>query len=590
MSYQDLRAFLSALDAEGDLVRIREEVDPYLEITVIQHRVMEQGGPALLFENVKGSPFRLVTNLFGTEKRVAMVFGGDPGSVGRNLVELAGTFMPPTAGKLWAGRKSLLSVASARLRKVSRAPVLEHRTGNPDITTLPCLFCWPEDGGPFFTLPLVHTTDPETGIGNLGIYRMQRYDRTTTGMHWQIEKGGGFHFQKAVRMGLPLPVSVILGGPPALTMAAVCALPEGVDERMLASLIMGKPLSVITRKKSGHRLPATAEFILEGSVCSGDLRREGPFGDHLGHYSRSADFPVYRITEMLYRNKPIFPATVVGKPAQEDYHIGVALQEMTMPLLRLVHPGIIDLWAYPETGFHPLAVASVNERYPREALKQAFAILGFGQLSLTKILVVVDGTCADVRDFRQVSTMVWRHLSCEEGIHLIAPTAQDTLDFTGPSMNTGSRLLLIATGSGEQPRRRVPPPPGPFAVHHPDILGVAAIGEAFLMVKVTGTGQRAQLQELLRSHEQTSGYLFHILVSDDVPLDDMTLMLWGWFTRFDPLQDLYPADRTTVGNRLVFSFPILIDATWKKGYRKPVIFDQKTVRSVDKKWHKMGIG
>ena len=292
MSFPDLRSFIEDLERDGELVRVKAEVDPNQEITIIQHRVLAARGPALLFENVKGSPYRVVSNLFGTEARVNRVFGRPPAEIGGELAALAEALMPPTGTAAWKNRRLLLRLLTARLRRRRSGPVLDEIQTPPQLTRLPCLTCWPLDGGPFFTLPLVHTVDPETGAGNLGIYRMQRYDDTSTGMHWQIEKGGGFHFQKACRLGRSLPVSVFLGGPPALTLAAIAPLPEGVDERLLAALIMGRPLDVIRRAATGHRIPAAAEFVLEGRVTAGDSRREGPFGDHLGHYSHSADFPV----------------------------------------------------------------------------------------------------------------------------------------------------------------------------------------------------------------------------------------------------------------------------------------------------------
>ena len=408
MSFPDLESFVRDLESCGQLVRIREEVDPNLEVTVIQHRVLAQQGPALLFENVKGSRIRLLTNLYGTQERVNRVFHRDPAEIGALLAGMATDLIPPGPAKVWRARNKIFRLLQARMKNVARAPVLDELHEPAALDQLPCLTCWPLDGGPFFTLPLVHTCHPETGVGNLGIYRMQRFDANSTGMHWQIEKGGGFHFQVACARREPLPISVILGGPPALTFAAIAPLPEGIDERILASLILGKPLEMIARRTTGHRIPARAEMVLEGSVTPGDLRHEGPFGDHLGHYSHSADFPVFRVQRMLSRRNPIYPATVVGKPPQEDFYIGVALQEMTLPILKFMHPGIKDLWAYPESGFHPLAVASVTERYPREALKQAFAILGQGQLSLTKILIVVNGDVQNIRDFRQVSRSLWQ--------------------------------------------------------------------------------------------------------------------------------------------------------------------------------------
>jgi UbiD family decarboxylase len=587
--YLDLRAFIDDLERRGQLARVKVEVDSDQEITVIQHRVIAAGGPALLFERVKGSPYRLVSNLFGTKKRVSLACGEAPDLLGERLARVVHQLMPPSVANLWKARRDLLRLLPARMRNVKQGPVLESRTEPADLNRLPVLTCWPDDGGPFFTWPLVHTTDPETGQGNLGIYRLQRFRRDATGMHWQIERGGGFHFYKAVQTGRPLPVSVFLGGPPALTIAAVSPLPEGVDERLLAAYLMGKPLAVIKRSETGHRIPAAAEFVLEGSVTPGDMQQEGPFGDHFGHYSEPAAYPVFRVQRVLARKDAIYPATVVGKPVQEDYYIGQALQALTVPLLKQIKPAIQDIWAYPETGFHPLAVMAVQERYPKEALKFTLSMLGEGHVSMTKVIITVDPD-VDVRNFRAVSTALWRYLT-PEGIHLLTPTAQDTLDFTGPAINTGSRLMILAPQGDGGPLRKAPPPlPMSVTDVHLQLLEAVAIGPAFLMLKVAhGFSDLKSLGEALRRHEVAGQYLFHVLVSEDVDMKDPIMRLWGWFTRFDPAADLHPTNRKIQGNRLIFEFPILIDARWKKGYPQPVEFDPVVAGRVDERWGEYGI-
>jgi UbiD family decarboxylase len=587
--FRDLREFIQALELRGELVRVTAEVDPDQEITIIQHKVLAAGGPALLFENVKGSPYRIVSNLYGTKERVELVIGRPPAEIGEEMAGLAEELMPPTPAKVWKNRKTILKCLGMRMKTVGAGPVLEETHEPANLNQLPVLTCWPLDGGPFFTLPLVHTADPETGGGNLGIYRMQRYDDSSTGMHWQIEKGGGFHFKKAIKLGKPLPISVVLGGPPALTFAAIAPLPEGMDERLLAALMMGQPLEVLHRKTTGHKVSAQAEFILEGSVKEGDDRREGPFGDHLGHYSHSADFPVFRVDRVLARKDAIYPATVVGKPPQEDFFIGNALQEMCVPLLKMMKSGIVDLWSYAETGFHPLAAMSVTERYGKEALKYALGILGEGQLSLTKVLMVVDGD-VNVRDFYAVSRALREHLDPVDGLHLLAPTAQDTLDFTGPAINFGSRLLLLANKGKNSPLRPAPPAPPKPAEVHPGIRALRAFGEGVLMVQVFKDWNRDEIQKSLEGHPVTKQYIVHVAVSEDVEIVDDRMALWGWFTRFDPYLDIHPAEREVRGNKLILHFPMLIDATWKEGYRKPVEFDPEIEKRVNDKWDSYGIG
>jgi UbiD family decarboxylase len=589
VSFVDLRSFLTHLEADGQLARVTAEVDTDQEITIIQHRVMAAGGPALLFENVKGSPYRIASNLFGTPRRVRAVFGGDPAETGELITGLAENLAPPSLSALWSQRKNIRRVLKARMRNVSRGPVMDECFDPPQLDRLPVLKCWPMDGGPFFTLPLVHTTDCETGVGNLGIYRLQRFDAASTGMHWQIEKGGGFHFARARQLGKKLNVSVFLGGPPALTIAAITPLPEGVDERLLAAMLLGRPLDVIRRQPTGHRIPAHAEFVIEGTVSDGDMRQEGPFGDHLGHYSHSADFPVFRVDRVLARKDAIYPATVVGKPPQEDYYIGEAIQQLTLPLLKLVKPGVSDIWAYPETGFHPLAVAAVKHRYRREGLKHAMGLLGEGQLSLTKVMIAVDEN-VNVRDFTEVSRAIWSNLDTADGLHLMAPTAQDTLDFTGPSMNTGSRLIILATELPSGPIRKEPPADPPRSEELcSGVSGAVRIGPAILAVQITRDANKETVRRTLAEHPATRDYLLQVMVSDDVPLDDLRMLLWGWFTRFDPLADLHPAERKVEGNRMILRPPIAIDATWKEGYRKPVEFDPEIAARVDAKWDSYGI-
>jgi len=588
--FMDLRSFIKYLETNGELIRITQQVDPDQEVTVIQHKVMDRKGPALLFENVKGSHYSIVSNLFGTKKRVNMVFKGSPEKVGNEIYKLYEQIVPPNLGNLWKSRKGLLNIVKSRLRKVKKGPILETVQEPADLNKLPVLTCWPKDGGAFFTLPLVHTVDPVDGRGNLGIYRLQRFDATSTGMHWQIEKGGSFHFCRAKELARPLPVSVILGGPPILTIAAVAPLPEGIDERLLAAYILGKPIDMIKREGTGHLIPARAEFVLEGMVNDNDLMWEGPFGDHFGHYSSASYYPVFRVDRVLARKDAIYPATVVGKPVQEDFHIGVALQEMARPMLKIIHPAISDIWAYPETGFHPLAVMSVKQRYPREALKHTMAMLGEGQISLTKIMITVDHD-VNVRNFTEVSRALWKYLDAAEGIHLIAPTAQDTLDFTGPAMNTGSRLILLATRKEGNPVRTCEPdmPPDKPSDVHKDIEKFAAWGPAFLMVRLKSEKKIEKVIKSLRSHHITKQYLFHVLLSSDVPFDNDTLLFWGWFTRFDPLMDLHPAKHVVQQNRLIFDFPIAIDARWKDRYPEPVEFDPAIEKQVNEKWSRYNI-
>ena len=399
--HSDLRSFLRTLKKENELVEISAEVDPYLEIAEIHRRIIDQQGKALLFTKVKGSSFPVVTNLFGTVKRIELAFGKRPQEFVKRAVEVAEALLPPTLGKLWGFRDIGRSAMKIGTRVNRNAPVLGRRQDPVDLEAIPFLQLWHEDGGYFNTLPLVYTESPTTGKHNLGIYRMQRYDKSTTGMHWQIGKGGGFHYFEAEQRNESLPVTVFLGGPPALILSAIAPLPEGAPELMLASLLAGDKIGMAANPEGGHRLVADAEFALVGHVPPHERRPEGPFGDHYGYYSLKHDYPVFHPDVIFHRKDAIYPATVVGKPRQEDFFIGDYLQELLSPLFPVVMPAVRDLWSYGETGFHSLAAAVVQERYGREALSAGFRILGEGQLTLTKFLLLTDKP-QDLRDFRSL--------------------------------------------------------------------------------------------------------------------------------------------------------------------------------------------
>ncbi|HTH50437.1 MAG TPA: UbiD family decarboxylase, partial [Pyrinomonadaceae bacterium] len=328
--HRNLRSFIDLLRSEHELVEVSAQVDPYLELAEIHRRVISEQGPALLFTNVKGSHFPVATNLFGTKRRIELAFGPRPLEFVKRAVHAAESLLPPTLGKLWGIRDLAMSAAKLGTKQVSRAPITESRQRNVDLEAIPFIQLWPEDGGHFNTLGLVYTESPSDKKHNLGIYRMQRYDERSTGMHWQIGKGGGFHYFEAEQRDEPLEVTVFMGGPPALTLSAIAPLPEGVGELMLASLLQGSKLATTPNPRGPeyHRLIAEAEFALCGHVPPRETRPEGPFGDHYGYYSLTHDYPVFHADAVFHRKDPIYPATVVGKPRQEDFFIGDYLQEL----------------------------------------------------------------------------------------------------------------------------------------------------------------------------------------------------------------------------------------------------------------------
>ncbi|MDT4898721.1 MAG: 4-hydroxybenzoate decarboxylase subunit [Acidobacteriota bacterium] len=577
--HPNLRSFLDLLEREDDLITIKTEVDPYLELAEVHRRVIERGGPALLFEKVKGSRFPVVTNLFGTERRIERAFGTKPEALVREVVHVAEALLPPRPAKLWQHRSLAIEALKLGTRNTTRAPVTQVMDRPARLDELPVLTTWQEDGGPFFTLPLVYTEHPATRKHNLGMYRMQRYDARTTGLHWQIHKGGGFHYHEAERDNQSLPVTVFLGGPPALILAAIAPLPEDVPELVLASVLAGEKVRMTKNPLgTGHRLVAEAEFALVGHVPPGERKPEGPFGDHYGYYSLQHDYPVFHVEAVFHRRDAIYPATVVGKPRQEDFFIGDYLQKLLSPLFPLVMPSVRDLWSYGETGFHSLAAAVVRERYKREALVSGFRILGEGQLSLTKFLILTD-TPQDLRDFRKLFEHVLARARFESDLFIFANVSMDTLDYTSGKVNEGSKAILLGLGDAirELPRefRGVLPR---------DVRRAEVFCGGCLVVEGLPYGEDAQQAARLAREEVFSGWPL-VVLHDDVSVARKTAdFLWATWTRFEPAADIHAAKTTVVRHHLAYSTPLVIDARTKPGFPAELIVRPDVAELVDRRW------
>jgi UbiD family decarboxylase len=581
LAFTDLQSFLSMLEKEGELHRVTEEVDAELEVTEIATRAVNENLPALLFENVKGSKYPLVINSMASIRRIELALGRPAEALGEDIVRFMEDVNPPSLGSFWRNRKTgwrLLKIRPKNTRRALSQQVVE----DPQLDQLPILKCWPEDGGRFFTLPLVMSKDPNTGAGNMGMYRMQVYDQQTTGMHMQIQKGGGFHYQIAEKMGKPLEMAVAVGGDPSLILAAIMPLPEGLDEVAFSGIVRGQRTPLTRAKTIDMKVPAHAEFVFEGIVRPRVRRLEGPFGDHFGHYSAAGDHPVFEMTRMTRRKNPIFPATVVGIPPQEDRYLGDAAQLALTPLMRLIRHEVKDMWAYYEAGFHNLLVVSVDARYQREAIKTALGILGDGQLSLTKNLILV-GPDVNPRDYRQVIQAIRRNFDPEQDFHLIARTAADTLDFTGEALHKGSKMILDATGGplGEGAPTAVALPANIGAIA-PGIVKHRLVGKTMLVVQTTGNG-REVIQKLI-DNPLLGSVKIVVAVSADVDIDDDENLLWGIFTRFDAVLDVMFSRAEFRGIAPVYSGVMGIDATWKQGYQKPLVMDPEIVKKVDSKW------
>ena len=443
--FDSLRAFVDALKKSGELRVVDAEVDPYLEIAEISDRVVKAGGPALLFTNVKGSAFPVLTNQFGTQRRMAMALDAatlDEASQRlRALLDIA----PPEAGAGLFGKldalKSFAPLANAIPQTVKNGSCQDVVVNDPDLTKIPVLTTWPLDGGPFVTLPLVVTKDPKSGRFNVGMYRMQVYNARETGMHWQRHKHGRAH---ADAWGSRIPVAVAIGADPAITYAATAPLPPVVDEYAFAGILRGKPVRLVQCKTVDLKVPADAEFVLEGYVDNEDLRTEGPFGDHTGVYSLANTYPTFHVTCVTHRKDAIYPATVVGKPPMEDAWIGKATERLFLPLLQMVLPEVVDMNLPVEGGFHNLAIVSIEKAYPGHAKKVMNALWGLGHMMmLTRALVIVDAD-VDVQNTREVAWFVLNNLAPEKDV-VMMPGPVDDLDHGSYTVAYGMKMGIDAT-------------------------------------------------------------------------------------------------------------------------------------------------
>ncbi len=578
-AFRNLRQFLAALNDRNDLRRIRVEVDSDLEAAEIHRRVIAAGGPALLFENVKGAAFPLVTNLFGTRERVQLAFGDRPREIIAQVARLPEELMPPSLGRLWSQRRLIRSLTKVGMARRGTGPVSAVR-GEPGVAaTMPLLRTWAEDGGAFLTLPLVYTQHPLTHGHNLGMYRMQRFSDATFGMHWQIGKGGGFHHAVAEGRNEPLPVNVFLGGPPALILAAIAPLPENVPELLLASLVLGEKLPLVRVPETTLPVPAEAEFALVGEVRPHERRPEGPFGDHYGYYSLTHDYPVFRPRTIYHRRDAILPATVVGKPRQEDFFIGDFLQELLSPLFPVVMPAVRDLWSYGETGYHSLSAAVVAQRYKREAMASAFRILGEGQLSLTKFLLVLDES-VPLRDFRRVLEHVLARADFRSDLYVFGNLSMDTLDYCGPKVNEGSKGVLLGVG----PAIRALPAVFDGALP-PEVEDARAWCPGCLVVSGPSFAAEPDAGRRVARTSSFAKWPLVVLVDDVAEaVRSEASFLWTTFTRFEPAADIHAASLELVRNHPSWTPPVVIDARKKPHHPAELICDSRTAETVDRRW------
>ena len=580
MPFPDLRSFIDRLRSDNDIVTVDASVDAHLEVAEIHRRVIAAGGPALLFNNVTGKDFRLVTNLFGTAKRAQVAFGERPLRLVRRAVEVAETILPPTPSALWGARDVGLELVKVGMRKVANGPVVDRVTPNVQLDRLPALTCWPEDGGPFITLPLVYTQHPDRRGHNLGMYRMQVHGPRTAGMHWQIGKGGGYHYAVSEARGQRLPATVFLGGPPALILSAIAPLPENIPELVLASLIAGERLPRV-HGHGPHPLVANAEFALIGDVPPDVRQPEGPFGDHYGYYSLQHDYPVFEAHQMAHRSDAIFPATVVGKPRQEDFFIGDLLQDLLSPLFPLVMPAVEQLWSYGETGYHSLAAAVVKQRYKREAMASAFRILGEGQLSLTKFLLVTD-RYVDVRNFKATLEHILARTRPETDLYVFSNLSMDTLDYTGPAVNEGSKGVWLGLGD---PVRNLPRQFSATTLPA-GVTDVRVFCAGCLVVGAPAYAAEPGAAARLAADPTFAEWPLLVITDEPTRAAASTMnFLWTTFTRFEPAADIHAAERRILRNHIAYRSPVAIDARLKPSFPKELTCREDIAQLVSRRWN-----
>ncbi|MBI2834246.1 MAG: menaquinone biosynthesis decarboxylase [Acidobacteria bacterium] len=444
--FRDLNDFITALDKRGDLARLGEPVSPDLEIAAVTDRASKApgGGPALLFEHPAGYDIPVATNVFGSIDRMCLALGVNTlDDLARDINELTTPKIPTGLVDAIKMLPSLARLRDLMPRTVGDAPCHEVVRRDGSLEEFPILRCWPEDGGRYITFPLVITKDPETGIRNVGMYRMQVFDGRTTAMHWQRHKGGAQHYRVAERLGRRLEVAVALSPDPVLAYAATAPMPEGLDEFLLAGFLSRDRVDLVKCLTVDLEVPASAHIVLEGYVEPGERRREGPFGDHTGFYSLEDDFPVFHIQCITRRRRPVYLTTVVGIPPMEDYYLGKASERIFLPLIRRTLPEIVDMH-FPAAGiFHNLVVVSIDKRYPGHARKIMNAFWGLGQLMFSKTIVVVDRD-VDVQDEREVTWIVGTHVDPERDIQFTRGPMDD-LENASPLPAYGSKMGIDAT-------------------------------------------------------------------------------------------------------------------------------------------------
>ena len=603
MGYRTLAACVADLIQTGRLIALEDEVDPDLEAAAIQRRVYQAGGPALLFARVKGTAFPMVGNLYGTKERTHYLFRDSLEAV-RHLVELK--VRPPAAlARPWRYRDVPFAALHLLPMRVRRGSILRHQTRLRD---LPQLRSWPDDGGSFVTLPQVYSEDPrQPGLAksNLGMYRVQfsgneyEPDREV-GLHYQIHRGIGVHHAAAIERGEPLRASVFVGGPPSLAVAAVMPLPEGLPELAFAGALGGHRLRMTRDPLGGLPIPADADFAIVGTIDPDRRKPEGPFGDHLGYYSLTHDFPVLKVERVYHRPGAIWPFTSVGRPPQEDTSFGELIHELTGPLVPTVLPGVHAVHAVDAAGVHPLLLAIGSERYvpyaterrPQELLTSANAILGQGQMSLAKYLWIVakeDDPDLDIHDIPRFLRHALERVDWANDLHFQTRTTIDTLDYSGHGLNQGSKVVIAAAGP---PRRTLGDRFEPGSLRMRDGFGAPRVVLPGILAvqgpkyRRDDSGTDPEFRAFCAATDPRAEGLASfplVVVVDDSEFVARTVrnFLWATFTRSDPASDIDGVGARTDRKHWGCAGSLVIDARIKPNHAPPLVDDPAIERKVD---------
>lgn len=612
MAYRNLNDFIRTLEKAGELVRIKEYVNPDLEITEITDRISKVYGPALLFENT-GYDFPVLINSMGTEKRMAMALGVE--KLDEVASQIEGLFKTLTGPKLSFMDKlkvlpQLGEIASWMPKQVSgRGECQQVVMANPDITKLPVLKCWPEDGGPFVTLPVIQTMDPHTGIRNVGLYRMQVFGPQLTGMHWHRHKVSARHFNEYKKLGKRMPVSVSIGGDPAYTYSATAPLPDGVDEFMLAGFLRKKRVELVKCLTNELYVPADADFIIEGYIDpEEDFILEGPFGDHTGYYSLADYYPRFHITAITHRKDPVYLATIVGIPPQEDAWIGKATERIFLaPIKMTMVPEIVDMVLPVEGVFHNLVIVKINKDYPGQALKVMNSLWGAGQMMFTKMMVVVDGD-VNIHDNAEVAKYIAKHVDPARDI-VFSQGPTDVLDHSCSTAAFGGKMGIDATQKLPEELNGIET--GALSISNKNIDDVSSALNAvpeitqvntrlmsmniplvFVAIEKKRRGQIFQTAEELFRDERMSSVKVLIFMEANLDASDIADVVWRFSNNVDPKRD----------HRVFYGAHgeghIAFDGTLKtkeldgftRDWPNILAVDEKTCRSIDERWATFGLG